>query len=288
MAQWRPRTVSAACARFARSAVARVAPHDGARAKALLWSCAKLAAFAESLGYSLDDELFCQTTIERFIASGTATFAPASVRTLRTNLRAVADGLAALGAPVPAALARSRAKAPYTSSEIARYLALADAQPTEARRQRANGILGLGAGAGLTGIDLRAVAGHDVVERPGGLLVIVRSGRPRVVPVLARFAPRVCRAATFAGSGFIVGGVEPHRRNVTSALIASLSGGADLPRLELPRLRATWLASVAELIGLPTFMAAAGITCSQHLGDVVATLAPGGQDEAMALLGGRL
>jgi hypothetical protein len=34
-------------------------------------------------------------------------------------------------------------------------------------------------------------------------------------------------------------------------------------------------------------MHAAGITCSQRLGDIIAALEPGGEAEAVALLGGQ-
>jgi hypothetical protein len=39
------------------------------------------------------------------------------------------------------------------------------------------------------------------------------------------------------------------------------------------------------LLGLATFMHAAGITCSQRLGDLVAGLEPAGEARAVALLG---
>ena len=58
-----------------------------------------------------------------------------------------------------------------------------------------------------------------------------------------------------------------------------------LPRLDTSRLRATWLADVAGLIGLATFMHAAGITCSQRLGDLLASLEPAGEQDAVRLLG---
>jgi hypothetical protein len=51
------------------------------------------------------------------------------------------------------------------------------------------------------------------------------------------------------------------------------------------RLRATWLADCGQLLGLATFMDAAGISCSQRLGDLVAGLAPAGEAEAVRLLG---
>jgi len=189
-------------------------------------------------------------------------------------------------APGPIPLGRERAKAPYSESELAAYLALADAQPTVARRQRASGLIALGAGAGLIGADLRLVRGGDVIERSGGVLVVVRGRSPRVVPVRAELHPRALDAARFVGAGFIVGGAEPNRRNVTSPLIASLAGGGDLPRLSLARLRSTWVSRCAADIGLATFMAAAGVRCSQRLGDVVADLDPGDEAHAVRLLGG--
>jgi hypothetical protein len=40
-------------------------------------------------------------------------------------------------------------------------------------------------------------------------------------------------------------------------------------RLDTSRLRATWLRDCADLLGLATFMHAAGISCSQRLGDLL-------------------
>jgi hypothetical protein len=105
--------------------------------------------------------------------------------------------------------------------------------------------------------------------------------------VRAELSARALAAAAWAKGGFIVGGAEPNRRNVTSPLIASLAGGADLPRLSLARLRSTWVARCAADIGLATFMAAAGVRCSQRLGDVVAHLDPGDEAQAVALLGAK-
>ena len=72
---------------------------------------------------------------------------------------------------------------------------------------------------------------------------------------------------------------------MTDPLIRSLDGGAGLPRLDTSRLRATWLAEVAERVGLATFMHAAGISCSQRLGDLLAGLEPAGEQDAVRLLG---
>jgi hypothetical protein len=105
------------------------------------------------------------------------------------------------------------------------------------------------------------------------------------VPVLARYHDRLAAAAQLAGTRLLIGGCDPARRNLTYPLIAALSGGTGLPRLDTSRLRATWLAETAQLIGLAAFMHAAGITCSQRLGDIIATLDPGGEEQAVRLLG---
>ena len=67
--------------------------------------------------------------------------------------------------------------------------------------------------------------------------------------------------------------------------MASVAGGMDLPALEVARLRATWLSTCAGIIGLKGFMDAAGIVCTQRLGDLVATLEPLDEEAAVALLG---
>ena len=178
------------------------------------------------------------------------------------------------------------ARPPYSAAQIAGYLALADAQPALARRMRAGGLLCLGAGAGLIRADLRGVRGSDIICRSGGVVVQVRGNRPRVVPVLARYHGLLLASAAFAGTALITGGRDPGRRNVTTPLLRSLAGGTGLPRLDTSRLRATWLADCAGQIGLATFMHAAGITCSQRLGDLLATLEPAGEAQAVRLLGG--
>jgi hypothetical protein len=124
-----------------------------------------------------------------------------------------------------------------------------------------------------------------VTCRSGGVVVQVRGQRARAVPVLARYHAPLLSAARFAGSALICGGADPGRRNLTNQLVSALDGGSGLPRLDTSRLRATWLADCAELLGLATFMAAAGISCSQRLGDLVAGLEPAGEADAVRLLG---
>ena len=277
--------MSPQAAAFARDVIARTAPQGRERAKNLLWAAGKLADYAASLGLDLVPEVVLHPSVaERFTRCAPG-LSGAARRTLRTNLRFIGRRVVPHLYPADLPLPRERAKQPYSPAEIAGFLALADAQPTLERRMRAAGLVCLGAGAGLIRADLRDARGTDVACRSGGVVVQVRDPRARVVPVLASYHAPLLAAARFAGSGLVCGGAEHGRRNLTGRLAASLDGGGGLPRLDTSRLRATWLADCGELLGLATFMRAAGISCSQRLGDLVAGLEPAGEAEAVRLLG---
>jgi integrase len=285
VARWRPSSVSPEAAAFARQAVAAVMPGGRERAKNLLWAAGKLADWALPLGLEAVPEVLLHPSVtERFTRCAPG-LTGAARRTLRTNLRFIGRRVVPQLYPADMPLPRERAKAPYSPAEIGGFLALAGAQPTAERRMRAAGLICLGAGAGLIRSDLRDMRGTDVACRSGGVVVQIRGGRARAVPVLARYHSRLLAAARFAGSALICGGAAPGRRNITNPLITALDGGSGLPRLGTSRLRATWLAGCAELLGLATFMHAAGISCSQRLGDLVAGLEPADEAAAVRLLG---
>jgi integrase len=286
--RYAPPSLSERAAALAREVVAAAAPPTPARAKALLFAAGRLAAFAESVGLELSPAVvLSEPVIERLVLVGCDRLAPASVRTLRTNLRSLARAVERYPQPAPTALARERAKAPYSEAEIEGYLRLAAALSTKRRRLRASALVCLGAGAGIVAGELRQLRGTDVVARTGGMLVLVGGRRPRSVPVLAGYHERLLAAARFAGENFIVGGRDPGRRNITDALCAALSADSSLPRLQPGRLRSTWLIACARQIGLAAFMQAAGISCSQRLGDLAAKLPAATEAELIALLGGQ-
>jgi hypothetical protein len=195
IAAWRPASAPPQAAAFARQVVTAAAPAGRERAKNLLWAAGKLACYGTGLGLEPSPQVLLHpSVIERFTAHAPG-LTGVTRRTLRTNLRYIARRVVPQLDPADAPLPRERAKAPYTAAEIGGYLALADAQPTAARRMRAAGLVCLGAGAGLIRADLRAVRGTDIICRSGGVLVEVRGRRPRVVPVLARYHQRLLAPA---------------------------------------------------------------------------------------------
>jgi integrase len=283
--RWRPSSVSPAAAAFARDVITQTGPEGREQAKNLLWAAGKLADYAIGLGLDLVPEVVLHpSAAERFTRCAPG-LSPVARRTLRTNLRFIGRRVVPQLYPADLPLPRERSKKPYSPAEIGGYLALADAQPTMGRRMRVAGLVCLGAGAGLIRGDLRDVRGTDVACRSGGVTVTVRGARPRTVPVRSHYHAPLLAAARFAGRGLVCGGADPGRRNITNPLIAALDGGSGLPRLDTSRLRATWLAGCADQLGLATFLHAAGISCCQRLGDLVAGLEPAGEAEAVRLLG---
>ena len=286
VAGYAPGGLSPRAQEVVRCLVAQVAPPTPARSKAYLFACSRLAGFAERVGLALSPEvLLAEATIERLVLDGCEGLSPATVRTLRSNLRALARCLERYPQPAPVPLGRERAKQPYSQAQIDGYLRLASAQSTVARRMRATALVCLGAGAGVIAGELRHVRGSDVACRAGGVLVTVPGLRMRSVPVLARYQERLLEAARSAEDRLIVGGREPGRRNITDELSRALSADSSLPRLEAGRLRSTWLVECAQQVGLGAFMQAAGVRCSQRLGDLVAELPAASESQLVLLLG---
>ena len=259
-------------AAFARDVVTRAAPGGRERAKNLLWAAGRLADWGTGLGLEPAPEVLLHPSVTGRFAAHAPGLTGVTRRTLRTNLRFLARRVVPGLAPAEVPLPRERAKAPYGPAQIDGYLALADAQPTVARRMRAAGLVCLGAGAGLIRADLRAVRGSDISRRSGGVIVAVSGKRPRAVPVLARYHQPLLASATFAGTGLVTGGTDPGRRNVTTPLTRALAGGTGLPRLDTSRLRATWLLTAPPRSGWlrsctppGSPAASASVTCSPAL-----------------------
>lgn len=286
---WRARGVGAEAAAFARTVVTSASPVAPARARSLLWACSRLGAWGASVGLEPRAHVLLHpSVIERYVMVGMAGASEPARRTARTNLRFVARRAApeVCHPPPPRPPPRNRAKAPYSPAEVCAWLALAGTQPTAARRHAFGGLLCLGLGAGLEGGELRGVRGSDVGSRPGGVVVAVGGRRARVVPVAAPYQATLLASAAFVGDGFICGGVSPTRKNLTTDLVSRVSGGSDLGRLDVGRLRSTWLATHLGNLGLAALFQAAGIVCSQRLGDLARQLPRSDEATLVSLLGG--
>ena len=264
----------------------RPGPQGRERAKNLLWAAGKLADYGLGLGLEpVPEVLLHPSTAERFTRCAPGV-SGAARRTLRTNLRFIGRRVVPHLYPADLPLPRERAKQPYSAAEIAGFLALADAQPTAERRMRAAGLVCLGAGAGLIRGDLRDVRGTDVACRSGGVIVAGQRAAaahgagagPLPRPAAGRRRVRRGRPGLRRRRARPP---EPHR----TAWSRPWTAGAGCRGWTPPGCARPGWPTAGELLGLATFMHAAGISCSQRLGDLVAGLEPGGEAEAVRLLG---
>jgi hypothetical protein len=131
IARWRPSSVSAQAAAFAREVITAAAPGGRERAKNLLWAAAKLAGYAAPLGLDPVPEVLLHPSVIERCARAAPGLSPVARRTLRTNLRFIARRVVPQLVPADVPLPRERARQPYSAAEIAGYLALADAQPPQ-------------------------------------------------------------------------------------------------------------------------------------------------------------
>ena len=97
--------------------------------------------FAERVGLEPDEALSSEAVMERLVLVGCDGLSPASVRTLWTNLRALARSIQRYPQPAPVPLARERAKRPYSDADIEGYRRLAAARNTYARRMRCQALV---------------------------------------------------------------------------------------------------------------------------------------------------
>jgi len=157
--------------------------------------------------------------------------------------------------------------APTTDTEFAWAWEAADTFRNPDTRDHVRGLLLLGRGAGLDGADMQYVSGDAIGPRAAaGVWVDVRRpGHERQVPVLARFAPRLCQLAAQAGPrGVISARVPPIPRGQPSEVAAilqrRLSNAHPHVQVSPGRLRKAWM---AELLGrgapVKVFLRAAGL-----------------------------
>ena len=140
VACWQPVSVPPQAACFARSVVELAAPPTRARANALLWAAARLAACAVPLGGPGAGGAAAPVgdrAVRGQRAGAVRLGAPHAADQPAVHRPPRGPGAGTSGSPLP----RERARAPYSAGEIDGYLALADAQPTLARRMRAAGLV---------------------------------------------------------------------------------------------------------------------------------------------------
>ena len=205
--------------------------------------------------------MFRFEVIERYIEIGMPGAKESTRATRRSILRRIARHAhpTLSVAPSPAPIAYRRVRVPYEAHEVASYFRLADAQPTDGRRNSLMAVLTLGLGCGLDCSDIGWVRGVDVRTTGDGVQVKVGGRRARQVVCLSRHEARVADLAAVAGEDLLIGGQIQGRHNVTSVALNGMIQDSSLPPLVVSRLRSTWLTThLAANTPLPLIMSRRG------------------------------
>jgi len=173
---------------FVVSAVTEACPKVVYDEKDLMLVCARLAVWAErAAGLPVErDVLFRRDVISQFIATGLPTFNPSARSNMRSQLLRMSEVLLDRSS-VPRRLAPlppSDPAKPYTSKELVSLRSWASGQSTPGRRANAAVLMGAGAGAGLSASEISGLHVGDIEVDADGVLLHVREGRVRSVPVL--------------------------------------------------------------------------------------------------------
>ncbi len=219
-------------------------PLSPGMATRLLSAGAGLCVWAAAEHIPLDvEKIFSDETIERYVSEGLNAKPGGSSATIRSRLRRLARPATRNRT---ATIARSDIRPPYTPSEIRLLRRTVAAQRVAVRRRRLSALMALAAGCGCNATDVRYVRGVDVVRTvAGGLQIAVGGPRARTVFCLAGYEDDLAAAVEAVGDGPLVGGNgSSGRTSLASDLAALMQAGPDLPKLNVGRLRATWMVTM--------------------------------------------
>jgi hypothetical protein len=228
---------------FVSTSVEQATPHTVTTAMTLMTIVTQLVVWTDRLGLPVEASVvFHPGTIDRFAVEGCAHLRPGTQQNYRTWLRDVGQVLCPdLYPPRQLVLPRSDPLVPYSPSDVTALLAWSRGLPSERYRHNSSVLLAFGFGAGLTSQEISRLVGTDVTIDDDGVMVTVIGPKARRVPVLERFEHQVESLASEAGSGPIF---LPERRGITKRQIPNFIARCprgDGPRLNMNRLRATWI-----------------------------------------------
>lgn len=238
--------------------VAAAPEASGPGVRRYLTATTRLAVHALRNGWDLSPETLLSTQILEHLVETL----PSSQATCRAMLRrlAVAHGLpTGDGATYP----RRNVSAPYKPEEVEALWRFASVLSDRRRRVSLQGLLMLGAGAGVARGDLRGVTASSLHQHARHLHVKVPSDG-RCVPLAAGWTSRARQVAVERPSGQLIGALSG--RNLTDRHVSWVGDRAGVPRLAPDRLRARWMIDrIAEGMPLTNLVAWSGMKSAAAL-----------------------
>lgn len=247
-------------------------------------------AHCEDQGLPLDPEvIFLPDRVEHYITTARAVATKLTRANERGALRRVGRA-ATLKAPWPpepgSSIGHIHVTAPYTAEDVAGFRAIATQQATAHRTRVLTTLLVLGLGAGLKPREILACTADQVRQHVTHKDLYVIETPGRYVPVLPDYVDDLLVLRGQHPSGPLVGRYTPTAKDPFGVLRKGIEIPRHLPRLSVPRLRTTWMATVlAHDLRIWEFLHIAGLQSASSL-DAIASYVPARWDDSVYLLKG--
>jgi hypothetical protein len=223
------------------------------------------------------ESVFTRDTIDAFYVGGMTAHKHATRNDYRSRLHGLAPKVnPTLVAPtVFATDGYQHVRPGYTETEEAMIRRVALRQRRPLTRRQVCAVVGFGAGAGLDGKDLRSLRAQDVTVSDDGIEVQVTGPRPRVTVVRHDYEQLVLIGIETLHPASLVLGRDIDRKSITSNILGRADVFDDAPKIEVSRLRSTWLMSLMRRsVPIQVILDAAGLQTARSLTDLVPHLAP--------------
>ena len=208
---------------------------------------------------------FQRELIEHYVRETMSNLTEGTRRNYRTWLFRVAEAVNPEANPHnPMPLNQRALDTPYTSGELALLDGWAAGQSTAYSRRAATTLVALGAGAGLSSREIAFLRNDAVTigDDRSVTINIAEGGRPRQIPVAARYEKALTKAVKgMPGERFVFLPQRTRTKNdVVSAFVARTSRPTGTPTVRVQRLRNTWLVQqMTNRVDVLTLMEAAGL-----------------------------
>lgn len=208
--------------------------------------------------------------IDDFYARGLSDLGDRSKRDYRSRLRTLASRVNTSSDAPPIPTTGYNAVRPgYTSSDEAKVRMVAQRQRRPETRRRLCVIVGLGGGAGVSPVELRLLRRNHLEVTDEGIVVRIQGASARSVVVRRDYEPLVLAGIEGLDDDDLLIDVSVKGANPISKIINDAEVYEDLPKIDLRRLRSTWISwLLQQRIPLQLALQAAGLTSARTFSDM--------------------
>ena len=252
---------------FVENAVAMALPKTSYAAKTLLSPAMRFTYWAVFVAGAEQNAtaVFQRELIEYYVRETMGELREGTRRNNRAWLFRVAEAVNPETNPRnPMPLNQRGMDTPYTSAELDILGGWAAGQGTAYSRRAATTLVALGAGAGLSSREIAFLRNDAVTigDDRSVTINIAEGGRPRQIPVAARYEKALTKAVKgMPGERFVFLPQRTRTENdVVSAFVARTSRPTGTPTVRVQRLRNTWMVQqMTNRVDVLTLMEAAGL-----------------------------